>query len=232
MLAQFNVGDGRRFPSQSRERHDGLGPFPIPERTADRGGLEGRRPGHEDDVPKGTRHEILPLPLAVRDDPQRGSLHSTGGEDLAIRGTFDRQESSEDRAPGEVDALPRGGGLRKGPIWFGEVLEGSANLGWRHRAESGPLRGQFRPPAPKGLQCLHADEFPFPIVVRREDHFVRRVGKEPQHVMQRRGRLVADRFQVDQIIQVSRFPILDVRRVVDLHDMPAEREKGVLVPLS
>jgi len=50
--------------------------------------------------------------------------------------------------------------------------------------------------------------------------------------MQRRGRLVADRFQVDQIIQVSRFPILDVRRVVDLHDMPAEREKGVLVPLS
>ena len=123
MLAQLDAGDGRRLASQSRKRHDGLGSFPIPEWTADRGGLEGRRPGFEDDVPKGARHEILPLPLAVRDDPQRGSLHSTGGEDLAIRGTFDRQESSEDRAPGEVDALPRGGGLREGPIWFGEVLE-------------------------------------------------------------------------------------------------------------
>ena len=50
--------------------------------------------------------------------------------------------------------------------------------------------------------------------------------------MQRRGRFVSDRFQVDQIVQVGRFPILDLRRIVNLHDMPAEREKGVLVPLS
>src|SRR5213078_4954728 len=156
MLAPLDAGDGRRLASQSRKRHDGLGPFPIPEWTADRGGLEGRRPGFEDDVPKGARHEILPLPLAVRDDPQRGSLHPTGGEDLAVRGTFDRQESSEDRAPCEVDALPRGGGLREGPIWFGEVLESSANLGWRHRTESGAPCGQIRPTAPKGLQRLHA----------------------------------------------------------------------------
>src|SRR5205807_2094148 len=98
--------------------------------------------------------------------------------------------------------------------------------------KSSPLRGQLRPPAPKGIQRLHADEFPFPIIVRREDYFVRRVGKEPQDVVQRRGRFVSDRFQVDQIVQVGRFPILDVRRIVDLHDMPAEREKGVLVPLS
>src|SRR2546430_13426526 len=35
----------------------------------------------------------------------------------------------------------------------------------------------------------------------------------------------SDRFQVDQIVQVGRFPILDVRRIVDLHDMPAERSE-------
>src|SRR5207249_11792618 len=116
MLAQLDAGDGRRLASQSRKRHDGLGPFPIPEWTADRRGLEGRRRGLEDDVPKGTRHEILPFPLAVRDDPQRGSLHSTGGEDFAVRGTFDRQESSEDRAPCEDDALPRGRPRLEGPI--------------------------------------------------------------------------------------------------------------------
>src|SRR5438094_10668042 len=99
MLAQLDAGDGRRLASQSRKRHDGLGPFPIPEWTADRGGLEGRRPGIEGDVPKGARDEILALPLAVRGGPQRGSLHPTGREELAVRGTFDPQASTHGGPP-------------------------------------------------------------------------------------------------------------------------------------
>ena len=201
----------------------------IPERAADGGRLEQRGSADQADIPEGSRNEVFPLPFALRHKAERGSLHAARGEDLAVRGALQREETGEDRSPREIDSLPRRRGLREGPVRLRERLERAPHLRGRHRTEPRSPSGQIRPLTSERLEGLDSDQFALAVVVGCEDHLVRPLGEAPQSVVQRGRRFVADRFHVDEDVQVGVLPIVRLSRIVDFHDVPAKRENDHVV---
>src|SRR5213594_3398897 len=121
---------------------------------------------------QGPWHEVLPVPFPIRRETQRRRLDATRGEHLPVGAAFDREEAREDGAPREVDPLPGRGGLRQGPIRLDETLERATDLGGRHRAESGPSRGEIGMLMAEGLERLDADQLALSVEVRCQDDFV------------------------------------------------------------
>ncbi len=93
-----------------------------------------------------------------------------------------------------------------------------------HGAESRATRRQARPGGPEGLQRLDPDELAFPVVVRREDDLVDRLGEAAERVVEGGGRLASHRLRVDERFRIDRAPVPVRVRVVDLDDVTAERE--------
>ena len=209
---------------QAREGDHGLRAPEVPERAADRLRIERRIASDQGDVPKGSRHEALAVPLSVRDEPQGRRLHASRRQHLPAGAALEREESREHGAPREVDSLAGRRGFGERPIRVRQVVERAAHLARRHGAESRATGGQARASGPEGLQGLDPDELPLPIVVRREDDLVGRLGEAAERVVEGRGRLAPHRLDVDQRLRIDRAPVPIRIRIVDLDDVAAERE--------
>ena len=193
----------------------------VPERVPLMVSFEREHAEFRYDVPERDGDEPLYLLVPVDKELQSGALNpSDGHEVLPDLSGGQGDEPGQDGSPGEVDDLPRLGGVRQLLVGLGEALERGLHLPLGQGAELGPLDGAHV--GADLLDRLHADELSLAIVVGRDDDLVRLRRELSDRVEDRLDLDRLDLGRMDQLCRVGGAPIVVFGRVVELYDVAAE----------
>ena len=178
------------------------------------------------DPPPWGRDELLDLPLAVPDKGEGGGLHPPDGQDVPpMAAARHREEPREDRTPGEVDRLPcRGGGrqvLVEGPQVVERLLDLAAGEGGEPCTGNPGSRGQLVGDTDR----LEADQLSLAVEVGRNDDFIGLSRGDAKGVHGRRIRDRGHRFRVNEVVEVRVLPVVQLRGIVEVHEVAAEGKR-------
>ena len=183
-----------------------------------------------DHPPERGRHELLDLPLPVRDQAEGRGLDPPRGEDVpAVPARGHGEEPRQHGAPREVHRLPHGGGLREPLVEVREPAERLHELPAGERGEPRAPHGHRRDRV-HGPHRLEPDQLPLAVVVRRHHDLVDPLRGPPQRVHPGRVRRHRHGLRVDQGVEVRAVPVVPLGRVVQVHEVAAEREHPPRVP--